>query len=156
MALPVIDQLFLTWVEVQFDLLANHVELNATANRLPPKMKMRVLVGGFLPILSPFFHGLFDEPGIISGQHSISQLERVGGWCLCYGLHPGFSLVIDVLKLDSFVKVYHALPIILLLVGYSLVDSVTLGLLSTHHLVVDVLALDNVRDLLHEFIVVFS
>ena len=156
MALPMIDQLFLTRVKVQFDLLTNHVKLDAAANRLPPKVEMWVLIGGFLPILRPFFHCLFDEPRIIPCQYSISQLERVGGWRLCYGLHPGFSLVVDVLKLDCLVKVYHALPVILLLVGYSLVDGVALGLLGTHHLVIDVLALNDVRNLLHEFIIVFS
>ena len=156
MSLSVIDQLFLTRVKVQFDLLTNHVKLDAAANWLPPKVEMRILISRFLPILRPFFHCLFDEPRIIPGQHSISQLERVGGWCLCYGLHPGFCLVIDVLKLDSLVKVYHALPVILLLVGYSLVNGVALGLLGTHHLVVDVLTLNDVRNLLHEFIIVFS
>ena len=156
MALPVIDHLFLTRVKVQFDLFTNHVKLNAAAYWLPPKVEMWVLIGGFLPILCPFFHCLFDEPGIIPGQHSISQLERVGGWRLCYGLHPGFSLVIDILKLDSLVKVYHALPVILLLVGYSLVDGVALWLLGTHHLIIDVLALNDVGNLLHEFIIVFS
>ena len=71
-------------------------------------------------------------------------------------LHPGFGLVVDVFELDSLVEIYHTLTVVLLLVGDSLVDRVALGGLDTHHLVVDVLALDDVGNLLHEFIIVLS
>lgn len=71
------------------------------------------------------------------------------------GLHPGFSLVIDVFKLDCFVKIYHALSIILLLISYPLVDGVTWNLLSANHLVINVLALNYIGDLGHEFLILF-
>ena len=119
-------------------------------------MEVWVLICRLLPILCPFFHGRFNEPRIISWEDSIPELKRIRGWRLSNSLHPSFSLVVDVLKLDSLIKVNHALSIILLLVGDPRVDCIALRRLGTHHLVIDVLALNYVGHLLHEFVVVLS
>ena len=144
-------------MKLKVNFFSDHVKLYSTTHGLPPKMKVWVLICCFLPKLRSLLHGILDKSRIISRKHCVPQLKGIGWGCLRDGLHPGLSLIIDILKLDGFVKIYHSLTIILLLVGYPLIDCITwrLLLLDSHHLIIYVLTLNNIWNLLHQFMVVF-
>lgn len=79
MALVMVYELLLAWVELQINFLANTVKLDATAHSLPSEMEMGVAIGGLLPKLCPLLHGNFDKPRVVAGEYCEPQLEGVRG-----------------------------------------------------------------------------
>ena len=74
MHLEVVDQLALAGVEAWVDFLAKMVIPDALTDRLPLKVKMRVVCRCFLPEQTPFLHSLLYDSGIVAVNDGVAQL----------------------------------------------------------------------------------
>jgi hypothetical protein len=73
---------------------------------------------------------------------------------LSNGLHPCLGLVIEVLRLNSLIKIDHPLTVILLLIRHPLVDGIARGVV-LDQLIIKLMALNNIRHLVYKFSIIF-
>ena len=77
-----VHQLLLTRVHVRLDFLAECVELESVARRLPPEVKVRVARSSLQPELLPAFHGCPDQRRIVAGCDRVPKLVGIQRRCL--------------------------------------------------------------------------
>ena len=82
MPFKMVHQLLLTRVHVRLDFLAECVELESVARRLPPEVKVRVARSRLQPEFLSAFHGCPDQRRIVAGGDRVPKLVGIQRRCL--------------------------------------------------------------------------